>query len=80
MTDKERCNDIEYELRWLKEGGMRSRVKIDCTRQQDSGTFNITIEIDGHMHTFDLQGEKYERHEFEDLTDEITSWEEKLFQ
>jgi hypothetical protein len=79
MTDKQPCDIIKHELRWLDKGNLKGRVRIGRTRQVDSGTFNITIEIDGRARDFSLSGEQYEKRHFTELFNRITTWEDSLF-
>ncbi len=77
MTDKEPCDVIKHELRWL-EKALKSRVKIGCTRQEDTGPFNVSIAIDGRAHDFPLSAEKFEKRQFTELFNKISTWEESL--
>lgn len=79
MVEKEPCEIIKHELRWLDKNALKGRVKIGCMRQVDTGTFNITIEIDGRARDFSLSAEQYEKRHFTELFNRITTWEESLF-
>jgi hypothetical protein len=79
MTDREPCDVIKHELRWLDKNALKGRVKIGCKRQEDTGTFYITIQIDEHARDFSLSGEQYEKRHYTELFNRITTWEESLF-
>lgn len=79
INDANACEKIKHELRWLDKNDLKGRVKIGCKRQEDTGTFSITIQIDEHVRDFSVSGEQYEKRHFTELFNRITNWEESLF-